>query len=151
MKRLPAAGVAQLRFSGFSLLVLLVLVGGVVVIAPGLHTMFEQQRELAELREQTQSALDEVDHLTEERARWSDPSYVRSQARERLYYVLPGESSFLVINDLPVDDELNQQEISAEIQETQIDWVGQLAASVLIAGLSEAPPQTLITPSFGGN
>src|SRR5690606_7901535 len=122
------------------------MVAGVVVIAPGLHTMFEQQRELAELRDQTQQALDEVEHLTEERARWSDPSYVRSQARERLYYVLPGESSFLIINDLPSDTDASLEEISAEIQQTQIDWVSQLAASVMIAGLSEAPPQTLITP-----
>ncbi|MGB3414661.1 MAG: septum formation initiator family protein [Microbacteriaceae bacterium] len=149
MKKSAANNVAQLRFSGFSVLVLLVLVLGVVVIAPSLHTLFEQQRELAELRAQTNSALDEVDHLTDERARWSDPSYVRAQARERLYYVLPGESSFLVINDLESGNSQTEHAVSDQIQQTEIDWVGQFAASVMIAGLSEAPPQTLISPNFG--
>jgi cell division protein FtsB len=35
----------------------------------------------------------------EEVAKWQDPRYVEIQARERLFYVLPGEVPLLVLND----------------------------------------------------
>ena len=38
-----------------------------------------------------------------ERDRWQDPVYIRSQARDRLYYVLPGEVSYLVMDSEGLD------------------------------------------------
>jgi cell division protein FtsB len=40
-----------------------------------------------------------INGLTEEAAKWNDPEYVRIQARERLFYVRPGEVPLLVLND----------------------------------------------------
>ena len=36
-----------------------------------------------------------------QRDRWTDPAYITTQARERLYYVKPGEVVYLVDDDLP--------------------------------------------------
>lgn len=139
----------QLRFSSFTALVLAVTVMGVIVLAPSLHTFLDQQRELQELRAKTEDAKQQVEDLTKERSRWADPSYIRTQAKERLYYVLPGERSFLIIND--VDEELDYEApaVSTELTETEIDWVEQLTASFLIAGLSEEEPAQLNTPQIG--
>lgn len=140
---------SQLRFSSFTALTLLVLIIGVIVIAPSLNTFFEQQRELQELRAAAAAAEQEVIDLTKERNRWSDPSYVRAQAKERLYYVLPGERSFLVVNDLDEPLDYVPEAVSDQITETKIDWTSQLAASFLIAGLSDEKPENLITPQIG--
>lgn len=47
--------------------------------------------------EQQQRVLD----LQVQRKRWDDPAYVRAQARERLHYVLPGETSYVVVDGQP--------------------------------------------------
>lgn len=38
-----------------------------------------------------------VEALDQQLQRWKDPAYVRAQARSRLHYVLPGETSYVVI------------------------------------------------------
>lgn len=141
---------SQLRFSSFTALILSVIVVGVIVLAPSLHTFFEQQRELQELRQQTSDAKQQVEDLTLERSRWADPSYIRTQAKERLYYVLPGERSFLVINDIGEELDEEAPAVSTELTETKIDWMEQLSASFLIAGLSDEEPAKLNTPQLGG-
>jgi hypothetical protein len=40
-----------------------------------------------------------INGLAEEAAKWQDNEYVRIQARERLFYVRPGEVPLLVMND----------------------------------------------------
>ena len=70
----------------------------------------------------------------------------RAQARERLYYVRPGEVVYLVDNDLP--PELAPQErarVSEDVEPTQTDWMSQFVRSVTEAGLS----QTVTAPTIG--
>ncbi|WEK62571.1 MAG: septum formation initiator family protein [Candidatus Microbacterium colombiense] len=43
---------------------------------------------------------DQIAALETERERWRDPAYITTQARERLYYVKPGEVVYLIDNDL---------------------------------------------------
>lgn len=40
-----------------------------------------------------------VDELETELARWDDPAYVKAQARERLGWVMPGETGYRVVDD----------------------------------------------------
>ena len=40
-----------------------------------------------------------MQRLRDERERWNDETFIMTQARERLYYVMPGEVSYLVIDD----------------------------------------------------
>ena len=40
-----------------------------------------------------------MQRLRDERERWNDETFIVTQARERLYYVMPGEVSYLVIDD----------------------------------------------------
>ncbi len=47
------------------------------------------------------SARAKVADLESQRERWSDPAYITTQARERLYYTLPGEVVYLIDDDLP--------------------------------------------------
>ncbi len=129
-----------IRFSGFSLIMMVILVLAVVILAPGLRVLVEQRQEIAALSATVAAQREQVDSLRADRERWNDRTYVITQARDRLYYVMPGEVSFLVI-DLPAAvEETERAPVSAEIQNTQLDWIQSMFASVMTAGLAESAP-----------
>jgi len=80
-----------------------------------------------------------LDALTTQRARWNDPAYIRAQARDRLFYVMPGETSYLVINDVTSEKD-RVRTVSADLTHTDVDWVHGLLTSVVVAGLSDPTP-----------
>ena len=138
-----AAWLRSFRLSGFALTVLLLLVAALVVLAPRFKTLVEQRQQIAQLEQQVDDAQQHLGQLDEEVARWSDPAYVESQARDRLYYVYPGDISYLVIDDDQVVATPDEQPISATIQSTRIDWMSALMSSIYVAGLTEATPEQL--------
>ena len=139
-----------IRLSGFTIMTLAIIVLFIVVLAPSLRIWVEQQQEIAALRAAVNSQEEQVDQLEDERARWDDPSYVETQARERLYYVKPGEFSYLVIDDGATIVTPNGMPISDELQTTDVDWVKTMLSSVLTAGLTEAAPDQIIAPVIQG-
>ncbi|WP_241986557.1 FtsB family cell division protein [Cryobacterium psychrophilum] len=127
-----------IHFSGFSLVMMVILVLAVVVLAPSLRTFAEQRQQISALNEAVSEQQAKVDKFTAERERWNDRTYVTTQARDRLSYVKPGDISFLVINDLPVPVVGTDvpATVSTDIQDTKIDWLGSLFASAMTAGLA---------------
>jgi cell division protein FtsB len=135
----PVGGwLRSIRVSGFSLMMMGILVLAVVVLAPSLRTYAEQRQQINALRATVQTAQKQVDKLKSERERWNDRTYIVTQARDRLSYVLPGDISFLVINDLPVaaGSQTPAAPVSASIQDTKVDWMKSIFASVMTAGLA---------------
>ncbi len=137
------AWASSLRFSGFTVLVVVLVLAGAVIISPSLSTYVQQQREIAELRESVRLHQEAVDEIDAERAKWRDPVYVRAQARDRLFYVMPGETQLSVIDDivLPVESD---EETSAELSRIQGDWARGLVSSLLSAGTTDAPAEELV-------
>ncbi|QAY74942.1 septum formation initiator family protein [Agromyces protaetiae] len=122
-----------------------VLVLGVVVLAPTIGSFAEQRRHIAELRASVSQQEEELQQLRTERERWNDDTFIITQARERLYYVLPGEVSYLVIDDRSEAAKSDpSQAVSAELTETKGDWMRSLLGSVMTAGL--APDATGVAP-----
>lgn len=68
-----------------------------LLLAYPLREYAVQRGEIDALREQSAAAKRQVAELTEQHRRWQDPAYVRAQARQRLHYVLPGETPYVVI------------------------------------------------------
>ena len=56
-----------------------------------------QRGEIGRLQQQRRETEERVKALEEQKRRLADPDYVKAQARERLHYVLPGESAYVVI------------------------------------------------------
>ncbi|MDQ1609594.1 MAG: hypothetical protein QOE16_2326 [Microbacteriaceae bacterium] len=128
-----------IHFSGFSLLMMGLLILAVVILAPTLHVLIQQRQQISDLQAAVNAQSAQVAGLKADRARWNDPSYIRSQARDRLYYVMPGEVSYLVIDDRPpAAKAVDQTPISSKIQVTHTDWLGSLFGSVMTAGLTQA-------------
>lgn len=145
----PEHWLRTIRLSGFTVLMLFLLVLAVIVLAPNLRIFVEQRQQIAALQAEVDDAQRSVDDLTGDVARWSDPAYIESQARERLFYVFPGDVSYLVVAEADEPSTSDGLPISDSIQETRVDWVGTLLASVYTAGLTDAPPAELVTPPVG--
>lgn len=77
-----------------------VLVVLVLLLAPYVRPWVTQRSQIAEGDEQVRELQREVEELTAERRRWNDPAYVRAQARERLHFVMPGETGYVVLDDV---------------------------------------------------
>ncbi|MDQ4138167.1 MAG: septum formation initiator family protein [Actinomycetota bacterium] len=128
------------RMSGFTLTVLGLVIAGLVVLAPSLKVLVEQRAQIAELEREKAEAESTVAQLQEEVDRWSDPSFLKAQARDRLLYAFPGDITYLVIDDATPVPEGDGLPISDEIQTGQVDWVRSLLGSVMSAGLSDPEP-----------
>ena len=137
-----------IRFSGFSLLMMGLLILGVVILAPTLHLLIAQQHTITDLKDSVAHEGDRLASVKAQRARWNDPSYVRSQVRDRLYYVMPGETSYLILDDRSASAKsADKTAVSKKIQTTPTDWLGSLFASAMTAGLTDAPPSGFGDPA----
>lgn len=143
----PEHWLRNIRVSGFAVMMLGLLVLAIVVLAPNLKIWIEQRQQIAALQEQVAQDQAEVDELNEEIARWDDPAYIVSQARDRLYFMYPGESTYLVIDDTGATLPVDQAPITDQIQTTSVDWVRAVLSSVFSAGLTQAPPDELPVPA----
>jgi len=145
-----AAGswVRGIRSPGFSLLMMGLLILGVVILAPTLHLLIAQQHTITDLKDAVAHESDKLASVKAQRARWNDPSYVRSQVRDRLYYVMPGETSYLILDDRSATAKsAGKASVSKKIQATPTDWLAALFASAMTAGSTDATPAQLGDPA----
>ncbi|MEP6480327.1 MAG: septum formation initiator family protein [Rhodoglobus sp.] len=146
----PELWFRNLRVSGFTVVILVLVVLTVVVLAPSLRILVEQRQQIAALEAGLKADKESVQELQKDVARWQDPAYIEAQARERLYYIFPGEYSYLVIDDTGAQTTTDGAPISTELQTTKVDWVKGLLSSVFTAGLTDATPDQLPSPTVGG-
>ena len=134
------------RLSGFMVVMMSLVVLAAFVLVPTFGNFVQQRQTIAALEASVVAGQDEVERLTQQQERWGDPAYITTQARERLYYMRPGEVVYLVVNDLPADlQPTDEKPVSADVIETPTDWMTQMLASVTTAGLA----QTVTAPTIG--
>ncbi|MGJ7442300.1 FtsB family cell division protein [Aquipuribacter sp. MA13-6] len=75
-----------------------------LVLAPPLRLYVEQQQDIAALRAEIDQREYDVAALETEVGLWDDEAYVAAQARERLNFVMPGETGYVVPDPEPADD-----------------------------------------------
>ncbi|NBU22337.1 MAG: septum formation initiator family protein [Actinobacteria bacterium] len=139
----------MLKLNSVSVSVIAVIVLGTFLVSQDVQTYLDQRRQITEMEQSIKLAEQAVaDIMQAERDRWQDPVYIRSQARDRLYYVLPGEVSYLVMNSDGMDfsdtsgtlgavlaDKRNADEISLEAKAARENWVDSIVESVLRSAL----------------
>ncbi|MFJ4472697.1 septum formation initiator family protein [Streptomyces sp. NPDC089424] len=86
------------RLTGRAALLALVVCSLVVALAYPIRQYVAQRAEIADLREQRQQAEARVEELRDLKARWQDDAYAEQQIRQRLHYVMPGETGYVVID-----------------------------------------------------
>jgi cell division protein FtsB len=128
--------------------VLAMIVLGIFILAPQAQLWFEQRQAIADLQSQVQARKDDLKNMQVQRNRWNDPSFVRAQARNRLFYVMPGEVSYVVMDANEAADatktvgdvlaaKTNFTDITTKITATKNDWMGAVVETVVRAGVEK--------------
>ncbi|GAA4158815.1 hypothetical protein GCM10022286_12290 [Gryllotalpicola daejeonensis] len=120
-----------IRVSWFAVVMLLIVVVAVVVLAPTVRMYTSQQQQISKLQQQNAAQKAEVGKLNQQIKDWDDPDYVKAQARDRLLYVMPGETSYLIIDDLPAAPQTAPKKVSTKVQQRSGDWSATLLRSML--------------------
>jgi cell division protein FtsB len=122
-----------------------VLLAGFALLFPTARAYLGQRAELEALAADVAAAEQREEALRAELDRWNDPAYVAAQARERLSYVMPGETSYRVIDPEIVRDEGSVEgEISGPTVPSDAEaapWYTSVWESVRLAGEAELPAE----------
>jgi cell division protein FtsB len=104
-----------------------------LAIAPPVKHYFTQRAQINALESQLSADNVALQNTREELLRWQDPEYVKSQARERLHFVLPGERQYIVVDGSTTPTQENTTEIASALTDGQ-PWYARLIASISEAG-----------------
>jgi cell division protein FtsB len=104
-----------------------------ISLAYPLREYLAQRGEIGEYRARVAEQEQRVAELEKARERWEDPAYVEAQARDRLRYVMPGETSYVVLeaDEAPAPDGVIEK-VPAEVERSP--WFADLWHSVEVAG-----------------
>lgn len=69
----------------------------VVSYASSMRAYLQQRSQVQALQEQVARSRHDIAELEKEKRRWKDNAYAEAQIRERLGWVLPGETSYQVL------------------------------------------------------
>ena len=86
------------RLTGRAALLVLVLCTLIVALAYPMRQYVSQRADIAETERERDQASRRVEQLRDLKARWQDDAYAEQQIRQRLHYVLPGETGYIVID-----------------------------------------------------
>ena len=149
----PGSPERRPRLTGRAAILVLVVAVLAVSYASSMRAFLEQRAENNAYLEEIAQRSAAIDDLEREKRRWNDPAYVQSQARERLSYVMPNETSYVVLDEdgNPLESESTLRDES-ELTEGQVPeaWWGTAWDSVKLAGRpprAEPPPLTEIDGS----
>jgi cell division protein FtsB len=104
-----------------------------LAIAPPVKHYFTQRAQINALESQLSADNVALQKAQEELLRWQDPEYIKSQARERLHFVLPGERQYIVVDGSTPPTVENTTEIASALTDGQ-PWYARLIASISEAG-----------------
>ena len=145
----PAAGTARAagepgrrpRLTGRALILVLVLALLAVSYASSMRAYLQQRARISDLKAQIAQRESNIDQLEREKRRWHDPAYVASQARARFGYLMPGETSYVVLGEdgQPLESRSTLTDPASVTARTPTAWWTSEWKSVQLAGNPPAP------------
>jgi cell division protein FtsB len=142
--------IGKLNLNRQALVIAAIVVFGAVTLFGKVQLWYEQRVIAADLVYQNEQTRKSLIQMKEDLKRWDDPVYIRAQARNRLFYVMPGEISFTVMdfdkvnpNDLSgtvgaaLAAARNTTSLSKNVSTTKSNWTENLVETVVRAGLEE--------------
>lgn len=130
------------RPTGGSILLLIVLVVSVAMIVPTIQQLISQRQHIAELESEIAQSQEQIAQVNEQTSRWEDPAYIRAEARGRLLFVEPGDTTYVVIDDESLPAVENEPDVSTDLHETRTDSTELFLDSLIRANDAQAPQET---------
>ena len=121
------------RHSGRALALSTVFFILALAIAPPVKHYFTQRAQISALNSQLASDNKALDAARQELLLWQDPEYIKSQARERLHFVLPGERQYIVTENGTASNTDEGTKVANSLTDGQ-PWYSRLIASITEAG-----------------
>ncbi len=131
---------------------MLVLAVLTVSYASSMRAYLQQRAHISELKTQIAQRESNIDELEREKRRWHDPAYVQAQARERFGYLMPGETSYVVLGEdgKPLESRTSLTDPSTVNEHAPTAWWTNEWKSIELAGIPpkpQAPPASRIDGS----
>jgi len=103
-----------------------------LAIAPPVQHYFSQRAEISAVSAQIKANNAAVTAARKELELWRNPEYVKSQARARLHFVLPGERQYIV-TDATTQAAENKTGVANNIP-VGLPWYNRIVASITETG-----------------
>ena len=104
-----------------------------LTIAPPVKHYFTQRAQISALKAELSADNTALQKAREELLLWQDPEYIKSQARERLHFVLPGERQYIVTEGETTGNQESTTKIASSLADGQ-PWYSRLIASISETG-----------------
>ena len=135
-------GFAEKRGVSTRLLILFIVLFVVAVtLAPPTQHYFAQRAQISALQADVESNRKKLEEARTELQRWRDPEYVKSQARDRLHFVLPGERQYIILGVTTKIDGSTQT--AAPINQDfplGVPWYSRVISSITSVGVGTPTP-----------
>jgi cell division protein FtsB len=120
------------------LILFIVLFAMAITLAPPTQHYFAQRAQISALESSVESNKKKLLEARAELERWQDPNYVRSQARSRLHFVLPGERQYIILG---VESEESSDDSAAINQDFPlgVPWYSRIISSITSVGVGQEP------------
>ena len=97
-----------------------------LTVAPPMQRYFSQRAQISAVEAQIDASKERLQNAEAELARWRDPAYVKSQARDRLHFVLPGERQYIVVGAKTEQTAVEEQNSVADQLPDYATWYERL-------------------------
>ena len=104
-----------------------------LTLAPPVKHYFTQRAQISALKSQLSADHVALQKAREELLMWQDPEYIKTQARERLHFVLPGERQYIVTEGESTGSQNGITKIASALTDGQ-PWYARLIASISETG-----------------
>jgi cell division protein FtsB len=104
-----------------------------LAIAPPVQHYFSQRAEISAVESQIKAGNSALTQARKELELWRDPEFVKSQARARLHFVLPGERQYIVTDAATEAADASKTEVASNIP-VGLPWYNRLIASITETG-----------------
>lgn len=133
---------AQRRGISTRLLILFIVLFSIAVtLAPPTQHYFAQRAQISALEASVASNRAKLLEARAELQKWQDPEYVRSQARTRLHFVLPGERQYIILG--AGSEASTTTDGAAPVNEDfplGVPWYSRIISSITSVGVGSGNP-----------
>ncbi len=102
------------------------------MLAPPTQRYFAQRAQINAVKAEVSASNQALTEAARQLELWKDPEYIKTQARERLHFILPGERQYIVTDS--TEPQVMMTTAVAKDLPSGLPWYNRLIASITEVG-----------------